>query len=477
MLSFLKYLTEAAKKNKNAATKIKFGDATGKMFEILKGRFHNGGQEFPDSYRVEGKTPEEIYRKTAATSFGPDYENHPIHNNMAAAANTSAEMTERWVTGRHHHDRTKGFNRFAWTSQPADPTQFLGSKPKKAVGDNMAELSHGGNHAFSEKVTDIGSKVNYANPGVKSFEESTGVKLSQYNQAHADMLEKHGIVGEEGKQTLKNWMGENPDYTPTKQESAKAAEIEKSYTERNKNYGRDMRAAYNRMSAQDKKDGGSRLRNAIFSMVTPSTETPTTVTHTELNSDGSHHRTRVFDLHDHINQYLDHFQDLHIKPSDEDPASVTIHGVHKKTGKVMAVARMSIYGRKHQISPRGAVVLPSENHKDVKYHGELDTAGEHGDDMSKHALPEGATRMRPAQYISAPPLVKKKTRTLKAPSVVDVSPKAKQIRPKISATSSTPSLSSTTPTPSGGFGQHRGLPKHYQAYKDDTIGGHTDLAS
>lgn len=471
MLSFTTYLTEAAKKAKTAAAKIKFGDSTGKMFEILKGRFHNGGQEFPDSYRVEGKTPEEIYRKTAQTSFGDDYQKNPIHNNMENAANVSAEMTERWAAGKHHHDRKKGFNRFAWTSQPADPEQFLGSKPKKAVGDNMAELSHGGNHAFSEKVTDIGSKVNYANPGVRTFEESTGTKLSQHNQKHADVLAKHGISGAEGKATLKKWMGEDPQHTPTPDEQKKAAEIEQSYTERNRNYGRDMRGAYNKMSAEDKKDGGSRLRNAIFNLVTPSTETPTTVTHTELNPDGSHHRTRVFDLHDHINQYLNHFNDLHIKPSDEDPASVTIHGVHKKTGKTMAVARMAIYGRKHQISPRGSVVLPSENHKDVKYHGELDTAGEHGTDMAEHALPSNFQRPRSAQHVSAPPIVKKKKLSdMPKPAVATARKVKKEVAapaPQVQQPVATQKVLPTTPTPAGGFGQHRGV-----SYREHTSGEH-----
>ena len=40
-----------------------------------------------------------------------------------------------------------------------------------------------------------------------------------------------------------------------------------------------------------------------------------------------------------------------------------------------------------------------------------------------------------------------------------------------------PVIPTTTATNTGEFGQHRGsLPRHYQAYKDNTIGGHTDLS-
>jgi len=393
MFKFAEYLIEAAKKVKKQGD-FKPGDAAGKLFELLKGREHNGGK-FPDSYRVEGKTPENIHDKTAKILFGDQYKDHPVYKNMVDAAKTSSEMTERWVAGRHQHDRTKGFNRFVWTSQPSDPEKFLGSKPEKPVGDNMAELSHGGNHAFSEKVTDIGSHINYANPGVQNFERMTGRKLSQHNEPYAKVLTKHGIRGAAGTDFLKKIIPgrRQTDYVNTPKEQKIADEINAAYNERNKSYGRDMRDAFSDMAEKDKKDGGTRLRDAIFNAVTPSRETPTTVTHTELNSDGTHHRTRVYDLHEHINQYLDQFHGLHIQPNEKDPASVTIHGIHKKTGEVMPISRMAVYSSdKSQISPRGSMTLPSENHKNVQYLNELDTSGKHGNSMDQYSLNSSAQR-------------------------------------------------------------------------------------
>ena len=48
---------------------------------------------------------------------------------------------------------------------------------------------------------------------------------------------------------------------------------------------------------------------------------------------------------------------------------MTVHGHHHKTGKKMAVATFNVSagGRPANHSPRGAVNLASEDHKDIKY--------------------------------------------------------------------------------------------------------------
>jgi hypothetical protein len=394
MLSFFQYLIEK-KKTASDEESFKAGDTAGKIFEILKGRFHNGGREFPDSYRVEGKRPEEIHNALAEKQFGSRFEKHPIYKNMSQASDTSAELTERFLAGKHHHDREKGFNRVAWTSQESDPEKFLGFKPEKTVADNMVELHHGAPHGLSEKVTQVGSSVNYSNPGVNTFENSSGMKLTQHNDDHKEVIKK--ISGqiptdENTERYVKRITREKNPENLTPVERRHRAQVLDSYSRRNKNYGTDMRNAYETMSAADKKDGGSRLRDAVRSLVVPSSEHPTTVTHTELNDDGSHNRTRVYDLHEHIDQYLDNFHQFHIQRNEKEPATVTIHAVHKKTGATMPVARIAIYGEKHVPSPRGSVVLPSENHQSVHYHGELDTAGEHGDTFEKHSLDSSVQR-------------------------------------------------------------------------------------
>jgi hypothetical protein len=433
MISFYEFLEEARKPTKSKSTKpeselgFKPGDSAGKMFEILKGRFHNGGREFPDSYRVAGKRPQDIHDMHAIKMFGEDFQNHPEYRNFSKSADISAEMTERFLSGKHHHDRNKGFQRVAWTSQPADPGQFIGSEPEKSVADNMVQLQHGENHSLSEKVTKVGSPINYANPGVNTFEASSGKKLAHHNDAYLSILQKHtkhleNEKAEVRERYVKDITREKDPSKLSPRDRKAREEILAAYETRNKKYGNDIRSAYSEMSEQDRKDGGSRLKEAVRKLVVPSEETPTTVTHTELNDDGSHNRTRVYNLHNHIDQYLDNFHDFHIQPNEKEPASVTIHARHKVTGEVLPIARMAVYGEKHLSSPRGSIVLPSENHKSVKYTGELDTAGEHGNDMPENSLPDNFKRPAATNRIIAPEKPIKKGKKVPA--------KAKQPEPE-----------------------------------------------
>lgn len=388
------------KTKKPAVEKFSPGDSAGKIWEILKGKHYNNGN-FADDFRVEGKKPEDIHNIMAEKLFGPKYKDHPIYNNMRKSAEESAEMTQRYLSARYGHDRNKGFGRVAWTSQASDPESYLGSKIQKSVADSMMDLSHGKSHAISEKVTAAKSPINYANPGAKSFESFAGLnpgELTQYNQAHQDVVDqvqasRKDKTGENKERYIKRiTRAKDPKTELTPAERRHRDLIINSYNERNRNYGRGMRQGISAMADMDKKDGGSRVRDAIFKLVTPSSETPTTVSHTELNPDGTVHRHRVYDVHDHINQYLDHFDNFHITQSDKDPASLTIHGRHKQTGEIMPILTTAIFGEKHLGSPRGSTVLRSENHSSVKYNGELDSHGVHGDTLEQHA--KGMTPQR-----------------------------------------------------------------------------------
>jgi hypothetical protein len=58
MFNFKNFLIEA--KNKKEEGDFKTGDSAGKLFELLKAREQSGGT-FPESHRVEGKTPADIH--------------------------------------------------------------------------------------------------------------------------------------------------------------------------------------------------------------------------------------------------------------------------------------------------------------------------------------------------------------------------------------------------------------------------------
>lgn len=507
MMNFQYFLSEAKKTSKPKTDEESFqpGDTAGKVWEILKGKAHNNGK-FADDFRVEGKKPEDIHNIMAEKMFGKQFANHPIYNNMRNSANESAEMTERFLSGSHNHDRNKGFRRVAWTSQDSDPSSYMGREVGKSVADNMADLSHGASHALSEKVTAVGSPVNYANPGAKSFEKFAELKpgtLSAHNSAYQQVLDKHTKHmtkdfiqqnGENKERYIKRiTRSKNPETELTPKEQKARKEILAAYGTRNNAYANSMRAGLNQMIADDKKDGGTRLRDSIMDLVTPSRETPTTVTHTELNPDGTAHRHKVYDVHDHINQYLDHFGDFRVV-SDADNATVTIHGTHKtekdRDGNPLSlpVARLAIYGEKHLGTPRGSTVLPSENHPSIKYKGELDTAGINGDSFDQHA--KGVKKERQpseAEQQSAiaaqTPEHRKNTQgvvnwlTSNAPGVGgrNIRSFSGQSRPASSGGfAAMPRPGIKRPPPSQRLST-TGWPEHmHQGHKDNSIGGHQD---
>lgn len=463
MLGFSQYLTEGKKKN-TEKNDFQTGDTAGKIFELLKG-YHQSKKHFPQHYRAEGKTPEDIHKIMSTKMFGDDFKNHPEYQNLLRSAAIAAEQNNIFNTLEHGHDPKQGYQKVAWTSQPSDHKSETGVEDKNSVADSIATLHHGEKIAHSDKLTGVNKPVNYKNPGVKTFSQMSGVDLSDVGKEHADLLQRHGInSGDKGYEKWAQWKGKRQDekvkkkglfYVPSPEEKQKAEEIEASAGRVNQEVAKRMHGGFSSMAAADRENGTTNLRDAIKNAVAGPTHLRTVVTHTEVNPDGSHHRTTVYDLHDHIDQYLNHFQDFHVDPTHkEGQSSVAIYGHfrhptdpnHPSNGKRMRVANISVYsgGRPNNIMPRGAITLPSENHKDIQYNNHVST------DPNKHTY-----------------LTPKSKQKIQSPKV----------QKRIELPVPQEKVSSTTPTPAGGFGQHRGsLPRHYQAYKDNSIGGHTDLS-
>jgi hypothetical protein len=461
MKRFFEYIEEAAKK---PATKtehdFKTGDTAGKLFELMKG-YYQSRKQFPTHYRAEGKTPKDIHDIMARKMFGDDYRNHPEYKNLDRTARIAAEHNTKFNELEHGHDPSQGYQKVAWTSQPADHKSETGVIDKNSVADSIATLHHGQKVAHSDKITGVGKPVNYKNPGVKTFADMSGSDMSDVGNEHAATLRKHGInSGEAGYQKWSQWKGKRKDekskkkglyHEPTAAELKKAEEIEASAGSVNQEVARRMHGGFAQIAADDRQNGTTNLRDAIEKAVAGPTHLRTSVTHTEVNPDGSHHRTKVYDLHDHVNQYLNHFDNYHVEPEHKDGlSSVAIYGHYKhptdanhpSNGKRMRVANISVYsgGRPNNIMPRGAITLPSEHHKDIEYQNQVSS------DPAHHTY----DTPRAQQEVQLPP---KAVRALQA-AVKKTAP-AQEVEPAPVAADP------------GGFGKFRGEgPKEFPAAKN-----------
>lgn len=374
MLGFLNFLIEA-KKNKEG--KAITGDAAGKLFELLKGKFQNRGN-FPEDHRVEGKKPKDIHDITANNLFGNDFNNHPIYKNLSQAAEIAAELNNLHNETYHGHDKKRGYNRVAWTSQPADHEKETKVVDDNSVADSIVTLGNGKQLSHSDKLTGVGKPINYKNPGSQTIVNLTGAKKAEEQKDHADLLNRYNLKsGEKGHAEFKRLRdSDNPE------ERKIAEKIVKSSQKVNQGFARSVHAG---LQQKQNTGGDEALRNVITSFVAPKTHLKTTVTHTEIDDrTGEHRRTRVYDLHDHINQYLNHFENLHVDDTHpEGQSSVSIYGHfkhptiknHPDNGKKMRLLNLSVYagGKPTSLAPRGAVNLPSENHPSISYQNELDT--------------------------------------------------------------------------------------------------------
>lgn len=372
MLNFFDFLLEAKKEGK-AIT----GDSAGKLFELLKGKVQNRGK-FPEDHRVEGKKPKDIHDITASKLLGDDFQNHPVYKNLMNAAEIAANLNDSHNEINHGHDTAKGYNRVAWTSQPSDHEKETKVADENSVADSIVTLKNGKQIAHSDKLTGKNKPINYKNPGSQTIVDITGAKKAEEQEEHAKLLKQYNLKsGEAGHSEFKRLRdSSNPE------ERKIADEVVKSSQRVNQGFARSVHSG---LQQQQKKGGDAALKNSIMSFVSPPTHLKTTVTHTEIDDrTGEHHRTRIYDLHDHINQYLNHFEGLHVDDNHpEGQSSVGIYGRfkhptdpnHPDNGKRMKLFNLSVYagGKPTSLSPRGAVTLSSENHPNISYQNELDT--------------------------------------------------------------------------------------------------------
>jgi hypothetical protein len=351
-------------------------DTKGKVRELEVGQHLNGGVHMT-SYRAEGKTPGEIHHAASISKHGADYKKNAVYKARQKVSQDAAKHIRAHLQKHGHGTVT----RTVWASQPSDHESETGTHDSNNSADLILTTSKT-HKRLNEAVVKSGkernenkvaisvktghSKVNYSNPGVAGMAGITGA-------SHAD-LQKHVAKHEKTvKANLPSDKGNSHEKykelrdSGNKEKQAKAAEIKHSSEQLNKSVSHTMRHALHKKTEHE-------LHRTITDAVSPKTHLKHIVSRqityapTHKTKAGEEKSHQTYDLHKHVHEYLDHFHSLHVDPHSTSTA-VTIHGIHKKTGKKMPVANVTVSagGRPANHSPRGTVNLSSEDHKDVHY--------------------------------------------------------------------------------------------------------------
>lgn len=344
MLSFKDYLIEVAGGGRGASA-----DAEGKLEEIGTGKYLNGGKHLHHS-RSEDKGPEAIRHRLLSTMHGDNYEKHPkVKEKEIDYANNAAHIAK--------FAHKKGYGKIKkahWVSQASDKEEGEADK-----GDIHAH-THTGNKVSISVKTGFG-KINHDNPGIRKFEQISKTKLSSHGEKHKATLEK--LLPKGPGDAHKKYKALAASDKPS--DKKKAAEIKASSTKMNQSVGKAFHGGLKNQSSND-------LKKSIKDAIAPKTKVKQIVTRTITDKKtGKQKEHHVYDHHEHVDNYLNHFDNLHV--DDKHPkgqASVTVYGhykhpkdkKHPDNGKRMPVASWSVYGRASATSSRGATTLPSEDH-------------------------------------------------------------------------------------------------------------------
>jgi hypothetical protein len=367
MKSFKFWLREQLFSSKNDLLLEEAGakaDSSGKLREILIGKHLNGGKHMT-SYRAEGKTPEQMHNKHAQKLHGDDYHNSREYK----AADSSAKKAAEHLKTHLEKHGLGSIHRTVWTSQASDHHSETGvhdennsadlivsTNKKKRITEDSTDHKQSHKVAISVKIGH--SKVNYSNPGIKTYQHVSGANLAQHVAKHKRNVESNLSSGSGNAHEKYKALRDSSHHG----DQEKAKKIKQSSLEANKNIANSMRESMSKKSHNE-------LHHAIVHTVAPPTHLKHIISRTKTHkSTGQHLSHHTYDLHKHVHEYLSHFKDLHVNPHNKS-GTVTVHGTHHKTGKKMSVATFNVSagGRPANHSPRGAVNLSSEDHKDIKY--------------------------------------------------------------------------------------------------------------
>lgn len=333
-------------------------DSKGKLRELGIGYYLHGGKHM-ESYRAEGKTPAEIFHVHSEKLYGADYKKDKAHkkfmNNSKGAADHISAALKHYGYGN--------IQKAVWTSQPSDHESETKVKDPNNSADHILTMdtphkrSHGAETKIALSIKTGSGNVNYDNPGVETLAKlSKNPKVNEHANTHKETVESLLPPGKGDAHARYKALRDSTK----KSDQAKAAKIKESSDKANNMIGAEFR---NGLKSQSHDELVETIKNSVAPPTHLKHLVSREITHDKTGEVIGHH---TYDLHSHVHEYLNHFENLHVDDSKSN--SVTIHGIHKKTGKKMAVARWAIYaGGRPASTPRASTTLPSEDHKDMNY--------------------------------------------------------------------------------------------------------------
>ena len=391
MLNFKSFLKEETILVEKALSSAVDSDDKGKLHEILLSKHLHPETKLPDHHRAESEnedhagTPQQVHDRLKKKIGDAAYNEIDSH-----AKSTAKALYDHLVQQGHIKPGHKIGNVY-WTSnadkpnKPGDHEKTTGIKDVNSNADLIAEIhdKNGkviGHHGISAKYG-TNKQPNYRNPGLDSLEKTANIpagSLNSHLKVHAAAMEKIGYAGS-AEDRHAQYKADSMGIEKVRAEHARLSGLlssgrKLSAKEKNMHKHFEMfvsahdkhkkpdeflqMAAARAKSAEEgaliakraiakkfadglAKHDDTKLREIVNQHVSAPTKIPHTVAHSHVQDDGSS-KPVVKPAHKIADEHLDNFENLHVVHNGG--IAVNIKGTHKKTGKIMNVATMTMKG-------------------------------------------------------------------------------------------------------------------------------------
>jgi len=294
------YLTEAKEKRGSGQE----SDTEGKLFEVLSG-YHLNGKKHMNSYREEGKLPQDIHDEIKS-KISPEAYQRVYQHAMENAANIRQHLKDNGYKGKINH--------VVWTSQSGDIGHFTGKDDPNNESDVMINFKHGlGSKGQGEEK--LGYSMKYANNAVtlknktpKTFGSTYGIdEKSLMNLHKAHMTNVRSVLNDDETSAS----GLHQVYKDARGTDA-GDEIERSSNDSRKQMVKHLARKMSQLAPQD-------LHDRILDHIAGPTNSTVFMAHT--TTDGSNN---ILNTREHYQKILkEHKAHLKVKPGAGTSFTVT----------------------------------------------------------------------------------------------------------------------------------------------------------
>lgn len=391
MLNFKSFLKEETLLVEKALSSAVDSDDKGKLHEILLSKHLHPETRLPDHHRSESEnedhagTPQQVHDRLKKKIGDAAY------NEIDSHAKSTAKALHDHLVQQGHIKPGHKIGNVYWTSnadkpnKPGDHEKTTGIKDVNSNADLIVAIhdKNGkvvGHHGISAKYG-TNKQPNYRNPGLDSLEKTANIpagSLNSHLKVHASAMEKIGYNGS-AEDRHAQYKADNLGIDKVRAEHARLSGLlssgrKLSAKEKNTHKHFEMfinahdkhkkpdeflqMAAARAKSAEEgaliakraiakkfaeglAKHDDAKLREIVNQHVSAPTKIPHTVAHSHVQDDGS--SKPVVKPADKIaDEHLDNFENLHVVHNGG--IAVNIKGTHKKTGKIMNVATLTMKG-------------------------------------------------------------------------------------------------------------------------------------